>query len=309
MKSPLALILITALTLSSCSLLQSTQKSQTATKTEATTTTKKPSAQTNKPKKQPKPQTKPTQTAKPSATETMQAAMASIASLIDGEWKIISVRDVEIDRDEDMPYIYFVTAKQTFYANNGCNTLNGAFTISSDNKIEFANVLSTILFCPDFSFDSQINSVISDGNSWTIDFTETEGEHFIDLMDNNKTIMRLRKGLSSYLDGHWSIESIDGVDHLTAEADIFFDSNELKLHGNTGCNYFNGEIYLDHRIPNAVDFSDIIVTASICPDMAQETALLVALQRATAAKADGNDRLIILNDDGETLLTLRRIQQ
>ena len=231
------------------------------------------------------------------------------ASILEGEWYIISVKNKKIDRDEDMPYIYFETKTGNFYANNGCNTLNGSYSLSVENTLQFHNVLSTMQFCPDVDFEGDINSVISDEKSWNIALTEHDGERFIDFIKGEKSVMRLRRGLTGNIDGLWSIESIAGVKKLTIEADIFFDTRELKLHGNSGCNYFNGEIYLDHRIANAVDFSDIIITSAACPDMDQETALLVALQQAAIAVSDGEDHLVIFDDNSSPLLTLKRIHQ
>ncbi len=232
----------------------------------------------------------------------------ALASALEGEWYIIQVGDIEIDRDENMPYIYFTPATGQFYANNGCNTLNGSYTLTKRDVATFANVLTTMQYCPDVEFDSSINAVLSDGFRTKLSISESEGETLLNFIDGRgNVIMQLRRGKLNFLNGHWAIDSVEGIDTLTAEADIFIDLNELKFHGNTGCNYFNGTIYLDHRIANAVDLSDIASTRMACPNSQQETAIFVALEQVDTAKNNGDSTVSLLDSDGNVLITLRSI--
>ena len=119
--------------------------------------------------------------------------------------------------------------------------------------------------------------------------------------------MRLRRGDLSFLNGNWAVEAINGLDQLEVEATLFIDIDQHRIHGNTGCNYFNGDIYLDHRIGNAVDFSNLGITRMACPHAAQESAMLVALEQAYTAMPQGHDRVVILDDQGIAQLTLSRL--
>ncbi len=323
MKLQTAIILSVAATLSSCSAIQSLQNTLTTRGSEATAVEQPKQASKETPSAPTVVKTDDAERAVMPALEkdcldeainntnpeNIVMSQSKYAPLLEGEWYIISVKNKKIDRDENMPYIYFETKTGNFYANNGCNTLNGSYTLSDQEELQFHNVLATMQFCPDVDFDGDINEVISDGKTWNIALSTTETEHFIDIIKGEKSIMRLRRGISGYIDGHWSVENIAGVKKLTINADIFLDTRELKLHGNSGCNYFNGAIYLDYRIDNSVDFSDIIITSAACPDMDQETALLVSLQQAAMAIPDGEDRLFILDDNNNHLLTLKRIEQ
>jgi heat shock protein HslJ len=248
-------------------------------------------------------------TIEPTAT-TIQPAVAeetsNLLTAIDGEWLIIQVGSTTIDRDEDMPYVNFDIESGLFYANNGCNTLNGSFSLSGE-LISFVNVLSTMKYCPDVQFDHEINTVIADGSSVPVKLSTVGQESFLDFYSNSgKTIMRLRRGNLDFLNGYWTVESISGIDSLDAPADIFFDLSELKLHGNTGCNYFNGSIYMDHRSANAIDFSNMGVTRMACPYTAQETAMLVALETTASAVSNGHDKVKLLDASGHQLMALRR---
>lgn len=242
----------------------------------------------------------------PVAAITMQTALARN---LGGEWQIIQVGPTTIDRDEDMPYLIFEPSSAQFYGNNGCNTLNGAYAVTDKDEITFYNVLSTMRLCPDTPFDNQINTIVADGVTTRLKMTEIGQETFVDFLgEGGKSIMRMRRGNLDFLNGNWDVVSITGLKKLEVPADIFFDLKELKLHGNTGCNFVNGDIYLDHRRPGAVDFSNMATTRMACPYTDQQTAMLVNLEEATTAISDGQDKVMLLNADGKPLMTLRRAE-
>lgn len=254
---------------------------------------------------------KPATTTPPAATETDGTAAATAASArnLEGQWMIIQVGATTVDRDEDMPYIIFEPSTGRFYANNGCNTVNGDYTLDDKDIFSFGHVMMTMRYCPDVDFQHAINVVLSDSSRVQARFTEVGQESFIDLLGHGgKTAVKLRRANLDFLNGHWAVESINGAT-TDVPADIFFDIKEHKLHGNTGCNYFNGTIYLDHRRCNAVDFSNMGVTRMACPNTTQETAMLVALEQATTAISGGNDRVMLLDDEGHELMSLSRITE
>lgn len=249
----------------------------------------------------------------PSATsstiENAPSATASISELeqrLGGKWTIIQVGSTTIDRDEDMPYIIFEPSTSMIYASNGCNTLNGTYTVKSQNTISFQNIASTLRACPDVPYETQINAVLSE-QPVPFKISEIGSESFFDFLDaNGKSIMKMRRGNLEFLNGQWDVESITGVSKLDVPASIFFDIAELKLHGNTGCNIVNGDIYLDHRRPNSVDFSNMMTTRMACPYDKQQTAMLVALEETASALNDGTDKVLLLNGEGKILMTLKK---
>lgn len=225
---------------------------------------------------------------------------------IDGYWSIINAGDVAIDRDEDMPYITFETSEGRFYANNGCNTLNGSFKYEK-GKVEFFGVISTLRYCNDVDYELPINRVIADNRPWILTVEKQGTETFVQFVDENgKVIMKMRRCDMSFLNGNFKVDAINGIESVDMPADIFFDLDQLKVHGNTGCNYFNGVIYLDHRRANAVDFSNMALTRMACPNSAQETAIMVALEQTAAAAPNGHDKVVLLDADGKALMTLLR---
>lgn len=256
--------------------------------------------------------TAPTPAATAPATDTVATAPAAAAGVpardLGGEWLMIQVGAQALDRDEDMPYIIF-DKDGRFYANDGCNTLNGSYALSATDEFAFSNMMSTMRYCPDQDIQHTIATVLSPEAKVKAKFTTIGTESFIDLLSpSGKTAVRLRRANIDFLNGHWQVIAINGssVDPQ-APADIFFDIAERKIHGNTGCNYFNGEIYLDYRHPNAIDFSKMGVTRMACPYTTQETALLVALEETASALSGGKDSAMLMAADGRELLTLRRI--
>lgn len=247
----------------------------------------------------------PAITAVPATPATVTPS--KLAESIAGQWNIAQAGVLNIDVD-DMPYIFFEPSTGRFYANNGCNTLNGTFTVDDAGILEFSNVLSTMRYCPDVPYELAINAVIVDNHPSRMEITQLGAETVIDLVDaDGKTTMRLSRGELDFLNGHWSVESINGLETLEASADIFFDLPELKLHGNTGCNYFNGDIYLDHRVSGGIDFSNMGLTRMACPYTTQETAMMVALEQTAAAIDGDNGRAMLVDSQGRELMTLQRI--
>lgn len=243
------------------------------------------------------------------AISDMKNKTSDIEERLGGEWTIVQVGSRIIDSDDNMPYVIFEPSKAQFYASNGCNTINGTYSVDSLQRLVFRNVLSTLRLCPDVPFESGINAVISDKPA-PFKISEIGSESFLDFIDGNgMTLMRMRRGNLGFLNGQWDVESIAGLKEMESPASVFFDLTELKLHGNTGCNIVNGDIYLDHRRPNSVDFSNMIVTQMACPFEAQQTAMLVALEECASALNDGADKVMLLNSDGKILITLKKAEQ
>lgn len=317
----LAIAVATTLALAGCSVISpSSQKSTKVSGAQATEITPSSPLPTGPATSAPAPeQSQPATAPSESATTKMDTPEASTPSsavpavpaesnplILGGEWTIFQIGTVTIDRDEDMPYIIFEPSADRFYANNGCNTLNGDYKVDGSAVI-FANILSTLRMCPDVEFESAINRIIADQAVIPFKISEVGNETYLDLLNSdNQSIMRLRRSNMQFINGQWDVESIAGVEHMEVPASIFFDLGELSLHGNTGCNIVNGTIYIDFRKPNAIDFSNMLTTRMACPFDAQQTAMLVALEETASAISDGNEKVLLLNADGKILMTLQK---
>lgn len=241
----------------------------------------------------------------PRHAETDTGDGAALASVLPGEWLIVKVGNTVISQDEDMPYLTFEPSSGRFYSSNGCNILNGGYELDG-TAISFRDVLSTMKYCGELEYDVLINRVVKDGVTVRAATERVGNETYIYMYDGNTQVMTLRRHNMEFLNGHWQVVTINGA-AVEGEADVFFDVAELKIHGNTGCNYFNGEIYIDHSKSNAVDFSNMGVTRMACPNTRQETAMLVALEQTAAAISGDDSEVMLLDSDGNAVMTLRRI--
>ena len=120
--------------------------------------------------------------------------------------------------------------------------------------------------------------------------------------------MTLRRHNMEFLNGNWMVTAIEGKKNNDEELTIFFDIAEQKIHGNTGCNFFNGDIYIDPSRSNAIDLSNIGLTRMACPKADRERRMIVALEEtATAIEGKHKNTALLLDKKGKELLTLRRM--
>lgn len=214
---------------------------------------------------------------------------------------------MQIVVDEDVPYVNF-DKEGRFYASDGCNILNGSYALKSDGKLTFANVLSTMKYCPEVDYSSGVGAMLADGSEYMADCKRIGQDTYLYLKNAaGKTVATLRRHNMEFLNGAWLIKKAEGKDINDEEANVFIDIAELKVHGNTGCNYFNGDIYIDPTRSNAIDFSNMGVTRMACPKSEQEHRILVALESAASAIAGKNsDTVLLLDGAGKEVMTLKR---
>lgn len=232
-------------------------------------------------------------------TVVVEEKQPDITGVLDGEWTIRTVGSTQITAEENAPYIYFVMAQDAFYASNGCNILNGVFTVSDGYRITFHNVLSTMKYCKDTPYDTEINVVLADENTVSAKVQNVAGETYMYLSDNTgRQLMVLRRHALDFLNGKWRVADIDGREYDNDEMNIFFDINERKIHGNTGCNYFNGNIFIDPNEAGSISLSGMGVTSRACPDSEPERKMLVALEQATTVVRINDDTVMLTAKEG-----------
>lgn len=227
---------------------------------------------------------------------------------ISGEWTIINAGGQNIHLDEGMPYLIFSDAEGRFYASNGCNYLNGDYTYSpEDGEICFSNVVSTMADCPDIDFETSISVVLNEGVCVKSKITEEGRETYMSLMSNSgDKLLTLRRHNLEVANGQWDVVSIDGSNIDSDGLNIFLDIPELKIHGNTGCNFFNGSIQIDPEEPSAIAFTQMGVTMRMCENSELERKMLVALEQTTSYSIKDQDILVLKDISGKEVMKLRR---
>lgn len=285
----LIMAVATATSISSCSLLNSFGKKDSATKKETAAvenvTAKKTENKTTK-------------------TET---DIETLSERLDGEWVIISAGGKVVPSSDDMPYVYFVKPEGRFYASNGCNVINGTFALTTAGALTFDNVLSTMKMCPETDYEIPISTILSGEGTVKVKISDVGHETLLSLINSKGTELIARKHNMDFLNGNWQIMSVNGKEVNSDDATIFIDINELKVHGNTGCNYFNGDLFINPERSNAIDFSNLASTRMACPNMEQESAIMLALEETTSAIQGSDNNVMLLSSSGKELMTLKSI--
>lgn len=250
------------------------------------------------------------QEANKGTTQTVKLTEAEMNSSLKnllGEWTVESVGSLTIPVTDEMPYVTF-GGDGKFYSSNGCNVLNGSYGLSGD-RIKFSNVLSTMRYCSGLDYDIRINSIINSDKSVQIKMKRIGQDSYLYFLNTSGNVeMTCRRHNMEYLNGLWQIVSVNGQRLDNEDINIFFDVNELKLHGNTGCNFFNGDIYIDPSRSNAIDLSNMAVTRMACPNAEIENAILLALEQVTTALNNRAGEVLLLDNSDKEIITLRKLE-
>lgn len=226
-------------------------------------------------------------------------------SRLDGEWNIDNVNG-EKATGEFRPVVTFDLAQGRMYANNGCNVINGNILTGKNNRLQLSDMISTQRYCADAPLEYLINVALEQVRSYKI--SRYGYEYYLDLFnDRGHLIMVLRKHNMDFLNGVWRVTAVDEQPVANQGVQFVFDLIEKKIHGNAGCNIINGEIYLDPDVSHSVQFSNIISTRMACPDIATETAVLVALEETEKAFAKSDDTVTFVNSASTPVLQLVRV--
>lgn len=240
------------------------------------------------------------------SSELMQQLPADSEFSINGEWTIYSVRNNVIS-GEERPYINFDLAAKRVYGSNGCNYLNGDLVAEGKHLLKVENIITTMKMCDNAPFEHVINLAVSDIRSYEV---RNEGsETYLDLRSTSGTIILvLRRHNMDFLNGAWSITAIGGK-AVSGEnrPTITIDIPDLKIHGTTGCNIFNGELFIDPDKRRSMQFAHLTTTQTDCPDVTWETELLLALEEVEHARLTDRDTVEMYGKDGNLLLTLKKL--
>lgn len=244
------------------------------------------------------------------ATTTDSATTSEASSTTDfslnGEWTIYSVRG-NIVTGEERPYITFDIPLNRFYGNNGCNYINGDLSVRANNGVKFSNMISTLKMCQDDQYQYLINLALNDVVSYSS--RQDNHETMLDMKDESgRTILVLRRHNMEFLNGGWKVVELNGKPIAQEdEASITFNTTDLKIHGTTGCNIFNGELFIDPDKTTSLQILQLITTRMACPNDSIETEFLLALESVETAITTGEKEVTLYSTDGNPLFKLAKL--
>ncbi len=227
---------------------------------------------------------------------------------LNGEWSIMSVFGEKIIADEH-PALYFESSKHRFYGNNGCNTINGTFDITSENHLKLTDIATTMMLCPDAQFEYKINQALN--QIYEYELVVKGQDSFLNFKSyKGGVVMTLHRSDNTFIDGAWQVMAVNG-DRMAVNDDmrLILDVTEGKVHGNVGCNIVNGNVLVDSEQTSSIQFTSLMTSRMTCPDQALETALLLALENVTSWRKDGNTHVILTDASGKELVKLRKISR
>lgn len=257
--------------------------------------------------------TAPSNTAGVVKTETLSQTEGAIHKVLFGSWTALSVGTQKVT-GTDRPYIEFgENPANPFlvkcYAYDGCNYINGEYAVTPGGSIKpTQDNVSTMRMCPDAKYEMDFNIALKTMTSYKI---EKVGLDYILYLKNSSgaTLLTLQKFENDFLNGAWSVKSIQGT---SVDPDLnlilVIDLNEHSIHGDVGCNTLNGRITVNPDIQNSISFTDMATTRMTCPAIATEQALLNALNTVVSLRPAGSDdTAILLNAEGSEAVSLQRV--
>lgn len=227
--------------------------------------------------------------------------------VVKGDWAIESVNGKDAV-GEKAPFIKFVPSEKRIYGSNGCNVINAAYQCNpADSTMRFGDIASTMMLCHKEGLtDVEINQALAQTRYYT--WSVADSNYYLYFFDaTNHEVMRLMHQNFQFLNGTWRVTRIGETPIDVAEMKMVIDVDEGKIHGNTGCNIYNGSMEIDMEQANSISFSGIAMTRMACPPgVTYETEFIVALEDVSAAKPVSPTEVILYDDAQKEVMRLQR---
>lgn len=225
--------------------------------------------------------------------------------LLSGNWDILSVQGEKIVSEEPA-FLSFDLTQKRIHGNNGCNIINGELIVGNDGSIQLDKVISTMKACMDNDSERRIMDALNKSKSFKID-----SDNYLRLYTaDQKELILLKKQPFSELEGTWKVIKINGIKLIEEQKpSITFDTKNLRISGNTGCNRLNGQITIDNADANFISLGQIATTRMACPGNT-ESVFLKALENAKSFKLSsdksGKKYVILYNSQRKEIMTLEK---
>lgn len=243
-------------------------------------------------------------------TETTTQTEAAIQKVLYGSWAVVDVNGMKVE-GTDRPYIEFAedTANPFLvkcYAYNGCNYLNGEYAVTPGGSMKpTTEFINTMRMCPDAQYEMGVTLGITGVSAYKIE--KVQMDYLLYMMNSSgQTLLTLRKYDTDFINGAWKITSINGTSvDPEAELQIEINLDDKTIHGNAGCNVFNGKVTTNSDVQNSLSFTDVATTRMTCPQIQLEQTFLSALARV-ASIAPAPEGAEFRDAAGQSIMTLMR---
>ncbi len=249
------------------------------------------------------------ETANEPETTSSQRTFAKTDSLravhrLAGEWYFDTVGGITVTGEENRPTLEFDENTTRFYATNGCDYFNGRYRLTDFKTITFDDVVGTLQDCHGPDWEPLISVMWDKVMYWDY---RGGTEKQLTLKDSSSRVLAtLKRHALENFNGLWRVAEINGRTPDGEPLVMVVDLRERHVHGNTGCNLFNGTIYQDPDSEGSVQFQDMTVSKLNCDNRANETTFLVALEQVEHVKLVGQDTAILSDAADREILKLKR---
>lgn len=234
-----------------------------------------------------------------------EIAIVDSAAQLSGEWTMLTANDKKI-KTIQRPFINFDFKENRFYGNNGCNIINGRFSCEN-SEIKFSNIISTMMACEENeTSEKTIMKLLN--NTTDVKLYEKNNVIFMHMLNKHgHTIATLKQQNLNFMNGAWTVKELNGQEVSDPNVRLVIDIDQLKIHGNSGCNIINGSLYIDYYKDWAIQFQQLISTMKMCENMKLETTLLVALEVTETCKKINDNEVMLFDKNGKNVAVLKKL--
>ncbi len=231
-------------------------------------------------------------------------AITNPAKQLYGEWTITEVKNKEVFTQE-RPYIYLDFNGNKLYGNNGCNSINGNFTLQG-NDISFGNLISTYETCHSTTPEKSVMRAFNEVVSYNV--TSLYHVQYLKLKNaKGASVMTLRRQNLDFLNGAWLVKEMGGSNVSEKNVKLVIDIQMLTINALTKCNIINGILKIDPRKEFDVEFEDLKSSHNECDDINTETQMLINLEEAVSCKKINDNEMALLDHKGTIVIVLQHI--
>ena len=219
-----------------------------------------------------------------------------------GEWTLRRIRGKRYD-GVNRAHINLDFKNGKMYGNTGYNVVNADFTCN-DSQIRFTNIITSVMDAG--SSERNILKALEETTNYVLQ-TRNNVEYITFKDSHGRNLLSLKRQNLDFLNGAWTVKALPDVDVTGNSVCLVIDIDQRALHGDSGCNIINGDITIDTEKDWAIQFDNLMSTRKACPDMAVETALLVALEDAVAVQKVSDKEMKLIDKRDSTVVTLQRL--
>ena len=242
-------------------------------------------------------------------TSCQSTRHATSSSMIEGEWNITEVNGSAI-KAHPSPYVGFNTQENRVYGNSGCNNISGNFDFKGKKgQIEFGQMLSTMMSCPDMELEQSILQALN-----SVACVKSLDKEHLELCDKNmKPLLQMERRFYtvplSEIKCKWRIVTVFGEPISISDQIPFvnFDTENNRISAFAGCNRLSGGIRSGEK--NTLTISNVVSTRMACPDMTAEQNVLTALEQVGSFGISLNGNLLLFSAGGNELMELMRMNE